>query len=1235
MSLTDLVSNIFGPNYFQDLNSLNHDSSNKANAEIQQIINIIEEHVSNTFMKDFVNNVEDTREGRLGPKLVRLDTSSYHGLFIASPDRLAVHSQSNFSTLRANTGVFQGKWMYEVQLGSKGVMQIGWSTVQCKFNQESGVGDIINSYAYDGNRVRKWNVSTHKYGESWLTGDIIGCTIDMDEGTLCFYRNGKSLGVAFENISMGPGIVYFPTVSLAFAQNLTANFGTTPMRYPVEGFQLLQEAPVYQLQISKALFQWLEALLLQYRDIDEFEKQYKEEQIISVRAFLACLARSIFKQIGPLIAIPFITQEIFVPFIKKLAKIDSTLIYNCLDLMWTFSENHEIKSCLETTVAYMSSVFRQVSIVLEYPDQRTILELLNCLCQHTRTRQHLLQFILFDKVKFANFVHVKPLDEDCFSNVVNKIWYDTNPLDPSIEANKVQYLKACDKIKYWASEVEALQVELLTILLNNNDGSATTPTSRTMFLRKFRRFVQENLMSGRPMSMYQTSLPLTLCCFHRLLVAFRILWDNEIGTNLHYIPCRAFCDATIDYLGIDRLGGVISHLNKTFRNDLLQILGSDHEVLNESNESQATTNTQEASVRVVDSPVFSVFVRMMNMNSINVGGSTLLERIGYLPYSREDNSPMNLGSVDSAVSLFELLDGIILFYHAAAKKQVAKVASIREIMLEYAVAISDLKTRLDLVKNLKDDESLSVQLQLQKTIDIFNKKLSEQVRHMAWVKAVVYSEEKQERLVWLLKIVLLTLQNASGSGNLFSFVPEFYLEILVDLINNLKTHMHPTVSIENIPDFQELLKDIAQFLCDHYKDDRIVNANSKDTMILMLAGFASNPITLNALESVSRESRLKMVSNLIRSYENRAWAQSNFILVRFWQGNGFAFRYDKSPHLNKKVGPKILNLEATSQPLQPCPSLVFQGHIKEVLMNNNQATTLFLNSLLNRLNWAFSEFIGMIQEIHNASSRPERVFIESRQLKKCATCFELAVSLLRVLEMIASCAPDVFCDFNLSSSENLLARLSQLLCQILNRTSMQTSSFQHIVLLDIPDLQTVDHFPILTAVMGIIIALLKDDLSLTESDEIPTVTKVLLTEPSFQMASLYFVLGDVKNTKMKNLKPFSFQNYQGPDGISQTEIETVKKVIQHLDIARTKLPLTETPCSDDDLCTICYAYPITACFKPCNHSSCRACIDRHLLNSRNCFFCKATINQVVTTEGKVLHEFSSDSSTIDSMDSDA
>lgn len=122
---------------------------------------------------------------------------------------------------------------------------------------------------------------------------------------------------------------------------------------------------------------------------------------------------------------------------------------------------------------------------------------------------------------------------------------------------------------------------------------------------------------------------------------------------------------------------------------------------------------------------------------------------------------------------------------------------------------------------------------------------------------------------------------------------------------------------------------------------------------------------------------------------------------------------------------------------EPYPSVVYQAHVRDVLLENPQTTTQFLNSLLNQLNWAFSEFIGMVQEIHNVSSRPERVFIESRQLKICATCFDLAISLLRVLEMISTVAPSVFNDPAQSSSETLLARLCQVNKQCcLTRTTL-------------------------------------------------------------------------------------------------------------------------------------------------------------------------------------------------------
>jgi len=48
--------------------------------------------------------------------------------------------------------------------------------------------------------TRKWNISDHKYGQPWVSGDVIGCYADLDSGKISFSRNGADMGVAFSNI---------------------------------------------------------------------------------------------------------------------------------------------------------------------------------------------------------------------------------------------------------------------------------------------------------------------------------------------------------------------------------------------------------------------------------------------------------------------------------------------------------------------------------------------------------------------------------------------------------------------------------------------------------------------------------------------------------------------------------------------------------------------------------------------------------------------------------------------------------------------------------------------------------------------------------------------------------------------------------------------------------------------------------------------------------------------------
>ncbi|GIL98251.1 hypothetical protein Vretimale_3653 [Volvox reticuliferus] len=183
----------------------------------------------------------DNRPGRLGPTVVEVD---YIVGAVETSSSGVLTSTANFSSCRANVCVFSGKWQYETTICSAGIMQIGWATLQCPFTSEEGVGDAPDSYAFDGKRVRKWHVRCTQYGEAWATGDVIGCCLDLDRGEATFYRNGRSLGVAFTGIrTMQPNLAYFPAVSLSYSERCELNFGAQPLQYPAPGYQPIQAPP--------------------------------------------------------------------------------------------------------------------------------------------------------------------------------------------------------------------------------------------------------------------------------------------------------------------------------------------------------------------------------------------------------------------------------------------------------------------------------------------------------------------------------------------------------------------------------------------------------------------------------------------------------------------------------------------------------------------------------------------------------------------------------------------------------------------------------------------------------------------------------------------------------------------------------------------------------------------------------------------------------------------------------
>ncbi|CAI5734201.1 unnamed protein product [Peronospora destructor] len=161
-----------------------------------------------------------------------------------------LRGRGNFGTASARhcCALTKGKWYYEVRLVTAGVVQIGWADSTFEVNSETGdgVGDHERSWSYDGARRLKWNGGKdeeYATDDSWSKGDVIGCLLDLDEGTVSFTQNGVCLGVAFCNVKHTPsdeGI--FPAISVEQTEILLVNIGSQPFLYKPLGFEPVIDA---------------------------------------------------------------------------------------------------------------------------------------------------------------------------------------------------------------------------------------------------------------------------------------------------------------------------------------------------------------------------------------------------------------------------------------------------------------------------------------------------------------------------------------------------------------------------------------------------------------------------------------------------------------------------------------------------------------------------------------------------------------------------------------------------------------------------------------------------------------------------------------------------------------------------------------------------------------------------------------------------------------------------------
>jgi len=101
--------------------------------------------------------------------------------------------------------------------------------------------------------------------------------------------------------------------------------------------------------------------------------------------------------------------------------------------------------------------------------------------------------------------------------------------------------------------------------------------------------------------------------------------------------------------------------------------------------------------------------------------------------------------------------------------------------------------------------------------------------------------------------------------------------------------------------------------------------------------------------------------------------------------------------------------------------------------------------------------------------------------------------------MVITAAPEVVTDESRPNSDLLLNRICQLISQVLSRVTVPPGCFQFVVDMCSADLNAVTHYPIVTAALGILLALMQEEMESDMRPQIVTrVSRAFLTDPSFQ-----------------------------------------------------------------------------------------------------------------------------------------
>lgn len=190
--------------------------------------------------------------------------------------------------------------------------------------------------------------------------------------------------------------------------------------------------------------------------------------------------------------------------------------------------------------------------------------------------------------------------------------------------------------------------------------------------------------------------------------------EEEPTKEFLVVNHRYFYDNSYTYGSIDRVGGVLSHLCRVFKNDLAEALGVSHEDL-----PQQQTDPPSNFLRDIYSTMFLVRNNNNNNNS-DAASMTFVQNV----LNEQSFDPLiSPGNVDNHKSICEIIDCSIMFYHSVAYKYVVMIADLRD-------NISHLSNILLETKNCRDEVSKNLE-EYKNSVEGFSSAHDEVLRELA------------------------------------------------------------------------------------------------------------------------------------------------------------------------------------------------------------------------------------------------------------------------------------------------------------------------------------------------------------------------------------------------------------------------------------------------------------------------------------------------------------------------